>query len=76
MVILFLEPYNDKGVYEELTVYLFFYLFIQYFKRVAHLAVQLFYLAALCANIFYKYTNTIIIHENKNIIRNSSKYQS
>ena len=35
-----------------LAVYFLFYLFIQYFKRVAHLAVQLFYLAALCANIF------------------------
>ena len=34
------------------SVYIFIYLFIQYFKRVAHLAVQLFYLAALCANIF------------------------
>ena len=31
---------------------LFIYLFIQYFKRVAHLAVQLFYLAALPASIF------------------------
>ena len=31
---------------------LFIFLFIQYFKRVAHLAVQLFYLAVLCANIF------------------------
>ena len=44
------SPYSCSNYFS--SVFILFYLFIQYFKRVAHLAVQLFYLAALSANIF------------------------
>ena len=51
---------TDKILRCRKRIYIYFILFIQCFKRVAHLAVQLFYLAALCANIFtyiYKHYN-------------------
>ena len=47
-----------KPVFTDLFL---FYLFKQYFKMVVHLAVQLFYLAALCANIF-TYIQTLYLY--------------